>query len=149
MALIRYRTGDLLSVPASWGERELEELSLGLRTFSGVQGRDSDILITPAGVKVTGISHFQRDVANIVRIQVIQETATQVVINVLATDDYSERDRARLLHNAREKLPGSMQIEIRSVAALERTERGKTPFVIHRQAVKALLRETRAQGSTA
>lgn len=149
MALIRYRTGDLVRVPASWGERELEELSLGLRTFSGVQGRDSDILITPAGVKVTGISHFQRDVANIVRIQVIQETATQVVIQVLATDDYSEQDRARLLHNAREKLPGSMAIEIRSVAALERTARGKTPFVIHRPAVKTLLNDTRAQGSNA
>jgi phenylacetate-CoA ligase len=149
MALIRYRTGDLLRVPASWGERELEELSLGLRSFSGVQGRDSDILITPAGVKVTGISHFQRDVANIVRIQVIQETAAKVVILVLATDDYNDVDGERLLHNAREKLPGSVAIEVRSVAALERTARGKTPFVIHRPPVKALLSDTRAQGSLA
>ena len=149
MALVRYRTGDLIRVPSSWGERELEELSLGVRAFSGVLGRDSDILVTPAGVKVTGISHFQRDVANIVRIQVIQETAAKVVILVLATDHYTERDRERLLHNAREKLPASMEVEIRSVAALERTARGKTPFVIHRPPVKELLNATRAQGSTA
>ncbi|HEY0681386.1 MAG TPA: hypothetical protein VGD45_03555 [Steroidobacter sp.] len=149
MALIRYRTGDLIRAPAAWGERELEELALGLRTFSGVLGRDSDILITPDGVKVTGISHFQRDVANIVRIQVIQESATKVVILVLATDQYTERDRERLMHNAREKLPRSMHVEIRSVTALERTARGKTPFVIHRPQVKQLLNNTRAHGNIA
>lgn len=149
MALIRYRTGDLIRVPSNWGERELEELSLGLRSFSGVQGRDSDILVTPDGVKVTGISHFQRDVANIVRIQVIQESAARVVILVLATDAYTNQDRERLLHNAREKLPTSMKVELRSVDALERTARGKTPFVIHRPAVQELLNGMRAEGTTA
>ena len=149
MALIRYRTGDLIRVPATWGAEELEELALGLRTFSGVLGRDSDILVTPEGVKVTGISHFQRDVANIVRIQVIQESATKVAILVLPMEEYCERDRDRLMHNAREKLPRSMHIEIRSVTALERTARGKTPFVIHRPPVKQLLNDTRAHGNIA
>lgn len=149
MALIRYRTGDLIRVPAAWGENELQELALGLRTFTGVLGRDSDILITPEGVKVTGISHFQRDVANIVRIQVIQESANKVVIQVLPMEEYGERDHDRLMHNAREKLPRSMHIEIRSVTALERTARGKTPFVIHRPPVKELLNNTRAHGNLA
>jgi phenylacetate-CoA ligase len=149
MALIRYSTGDLIRVPASWGVHELEELALGVRTFSGVLGRDSDILVTPNGVKVTGISHFQRDVNNIVRIQVIQETPSTVTILVLPTEEYSARDRDRLMHNAREKLPRSMQVEIRSVTALERTARGKTPFVIHRPQVKELLNTTRARGNIA
>jgi phenylacetate-CoA ligase len=149
MALIRYRTGDLIRLPASWGRHELEELALGLRTFSGVLGRDSDILLTPDGVKVTGISHFQRDVANIVRIQVIQESPGKVLILVLPMEDYSERDRDRLMHNVREKLPRNMHVEIRSVTALERTARGKTPFVIHRPPVKELLNNTRAHGSIA
>jgi phenylacetate-CoA ligase len=149
MALIRYRTGDLIRVPAAWGERELEELSFGMRTFTGVLGRDSDILVTPDGVKVTGISHFQRDVANIVRIQVIQESASRVVILVLPMEEYTDRDRDRLMHNAREKLPRNMHVEIRSVTALERTARGKTPFVIHRPPVKELLSNTRAHGNIA
>ncbi|MFC4308901.1 AMP-binding protein [Steroidobacter flavus] len=149
MALIRYRTGDLIRLPAAWGERELEEVALGLRPFSGVLGRDSDILVTPDGVKVTGISHFQRDVANIVRIQVIQESASKVVILVLPTEEYSDRDRDRLMNNVREKLPRSMHVEIRSVTALERTARGKTPFVIHRPPVKELLNNTRAHGNIA
>lgn len=149
MALIRYRTGDLIRVPAAWGQRELEELSLGLRTFAGVLGRDSDILLTPEGVQVTGISHFQRDVGNIVRIQVIQESVHKVVIQVLPTDEYTERDRTQLLLNVREKLPRSMQVEVHSVTALERTVRGKTPFVIHRPQVKSLLNDMRAHGNTA
>lgn len=149
MSLIRYRTGDLIRVPSSWGARELEELSLGLRSFSGVLGRDSDVLVTPDGAKVTGISHFQRDVANIVRIQVIQESATRVVILVLPEENYCELDRERLLRNVREKLPKVMQVEVRAVSALERTARGKTPFVIHRAPVKELLNTTRAQGNIA
>jgi phenylacetate-CoA ligase len=147
MALIRYRTGDLIRVPAAWGEQELQELSFGLRTFSGVLGRDSDILITPDGAKVTGISHFQRDVPNIARIQVIQESATRVLIQVLPEENYCELDRERLMRNVREKLPKSMHVEIRAVSALERTARGKTPFVIHRAAVKELLNTSRAHGT--
>jgi phenylacetate-CoA ligase len=149
MALIRYRTGDLIRLPAEWRERELEEVALGLRPFSGVLGRDSDILVTPDGVKVTGISHFQRDVANIVRIQVVQESASKVVILVLPMEHYSDRDGDRLMHNAREKLPRNMHVEIRSVTALERTARGKTPFVIHRAPVQELLNNTRAHGNIA
>jgi phenylacetate-CoA ligase len=149
MVLIRYRTGDLIRVPASWGNRELEELALGMRTFSGVLGRDSDILISPDGVKITGISHFQRDVANIQRIQVIQESANRVLVHVLPAEHYGERDRERLMHNIREKVPNSMQVEIRSVTTLERTARGKTPFVIHRPQVKQLLDSTRAHGHIA
>jgi hypothetical protein len=42
-----------------------------------------------------------------------------------------------------------MHVEIRSVTALERTARGKTPFVIHRPAVKELLNNTRAHGNIA
>jgi phenylacetate-CoA ligase len=149
MPLVRYRTGDLIRVPASWGAGEIEELALGLRTFAGVLGRDSDILLTPEGVKVTGISHFQRNVSNIVRIQIIQEAPAKVVILVLADDGYGGRDREQLLHNAREKLPASIDVEIRSVLSLERTARGKTPFVIHRPAVKDLLRATSTRGAQA
>lgn len=149
MPLPRYRTGDLLKLPGSWGARELEEVTLGMRTFAGVLGRDSDILISPEGVLLTGIDHFQRDVAHVVRIQVIQETPDDVRVLVLPDEDYSERDAAQLLHNIRTKLPGSMRVDVRRVDVLERTALGKTPFVIHRPAVRALLSRTRTGEATA
>ncbi|HEV8329809.1 MAG TPA: hypothetical protein VGQ22_00165 [Steroidobacteraceae bacterium] len=147
MPLPRYRTGDLLKLPASWGARELEEVTLGARTFAGVLGRDSDILISPDGVQLTGIDHFQREVAHIVRIQVIQEAPDEVRVLVLPADGYSERDAAQLLQNVRAKVPSSMRVDIRRVDVLERTALGKTPFVIHRPAVREMLRRARSLGA--
>jgi phenylacetate-CoA ligase len=145
MPLVRYRTADLIRVPSAWGPTELEELTLGLRTFSGVLGRSGDILLTPEGVKVTGISHFHRDVPHVLRIQVIQESLHRVRILVLAGMQYSAHDEESLAANVRLKLPQSMRVDIVRAESLERTARGKTPFVIHRPEVKTLLQEARFQ----
>jgi phenylacetate-CoA ligase len=149
MPLPRYRTGDLVRLPASWGAQELEEVTLGLRTFAGVLGRDSDILLSPDGVQLTGIDHFQRDVANVVRIQVIQEALDEVRILVLPDTGYSEQDAAQLVRNVRSKLPGSMRVNVERTDALERTSLGKVPFVIHRPAVREALRTARGRGAPA
>jgi phenylacetate-CoA ligase len=147
MPLPRYRTGDLVKLPASWGACELEEVTLGTRTFAGVLGRDSDILISPDGVQLTGIDHFQRDVAHVVRIQVIQEAPDEVRVLVLPDEGYTERDAAQLLQNVRTKVPSSMRVDIRRVDALERSALGKTPFVIHRPVVREMLRRARSRGA--
>jgi phenylacetate-CoA ligase len=149
MPLPRYRSGDLVRLPAAWRARELEEVALGLRTFDGVLGRNSDILLSPDGVQLTGIDHFQRDVANILRIQVIQEAPDDVRVLVLPDTGYGERDAAQLLHNIRTKVPDSMRVDIRRADTLERTTSGKTPFVIHRPAVREMLRRVRSRGATA
>ena len=49
MPLVRYRTGDLVRLPATWGRREREEVTLGLRSFTGVLGREQEILVCPRG----------------------------------------------------------------------------------------------------
>jgi len=140
MPLVRYRTGDLVRLPDSWGEREIEEVTLGLRPFSGVLGREQEILVCPKGVRLTGIDHIPRDVRHILRIQVIQESLNDVRILVLPAEGYSERDAAQLLQNARAKVPDSMHLRIETAQWLERTPRGKTPLVIHRAPVQEQLR---------
>jgi phenylacetate-CoA ligase len=147
MPLVRYRSGDLVRVAASSKERELKEIANGERPFGGVLGRDSDILISPDGVRLTGIDHFQREVRHLRRIQVIQESATEVRVLVLGTPEFADEDAAQLETNIRRKLPASMRVDIECVAALERTGLGKTPFVIHRPAVKKLLRAATAAAS--
>src|SRR5262249_39319936 len=57
MPLVRYRTGDLVRLPDHWGEREKEEVTLGLRPFPGVLGREQEILVCREGVRLTGIDH--------------------------------------------------------------------------------------------
>ena len=140
MPLVRYRTGDLVRLPDEWGPKEIEEVELGLRAFSGILGREQEILVCPKGVRLTGIDHIPRDVNHILRIQVIQETLDDVRILVLPTDGYTETDAAHLMHNARAKIPASMRLRIETAQVLERTPRGKTPLVIHRKPVQDQLR---------
>jgi len=149
MPLVRYRTGDLIRVPREWGAPELEELALGVRSFGGVLGRDGDILITPTGTRVIGLSHFQRHVDHIVRIQLIQETLHHIRILVLAKAGYSVRDERRLIDNVRGKLPASMEVRVERVDKLERTALGKTPFVIRRPSVQAIAKEPRVRSRSA
>jgi phenylacetate-CoA ligase len=140
MPLVRYRTGDLARLPASLDAEALEEVALGVRPFEGILGREGDFLLSPEGTRLISPSHFVREVPHLARVQVIQESASHVRILVLDTEAFSSADEARLLGNVRAKVPASMRVSIERADALERTARGKTPFVIHRPAVKALLR---------
>lgn len=140
MPLVRYRTGDLIRLPENYGEREIEEVTLGVRPFPGVLGREQEILVCPKGVRLTGIDHIPRDVNHILRIQVIQESLDDVRILVLPAPGYTEKDAAQLLQNARAKVPETMQLRIETAQWLERTPRGKTPLVIHRKPVQDQLR---------
>jgi phenylacetate-coenzyme A ligase PaaK-like adenylate-forming protein len=135
MPLVRYRTGDLIRLESAPDDAALEELTLGLRSFGGVIGRDGDVLIAPDGTRLTGIDHFHRGVANLMRIQVIQSAPSQVEVLVIPAPGYGQRERSQLLENARRKLPGSMAVEIREVTELRRTAAGKTPFVIRAPSV--------------
>lgn len=147
MPLVRYRTGDLVRLPASWGRREREEVTLGLRSFSGVMGREQEILVCPRGVRLTGIDHIPRDVRNVLRIQVVQESLEHVRILVLPGPGFSRRDADQLLFNARSKVPDSMIVQVETAEWLERTPRGKTPLVIHRAPVESLLRNAGVEPS--
>ena len=139
MPLVRYRTGDLVRLPAAWGATELEEVASGTRPFGGVLGRSGEFLLTPEGARITGINHFPREVANVHRIQVIQERVDEVRLLVLADAGYAPQDAERLLANVRAKLPPSMRVTVERCERLEQTALGKTPFVIHRPAVRRLV----------
>lgn len=132
MPLVRYRTGDLIRLPAGLSEAHREAICYGVEPFPGVLGRDGDYLVAPHGTHLTGIDHIPREVEHVVRMQVIQETLHRVRILVVPTPSFSERDRQQILHNASLKLPAEMQVEIEMVEELERTAQNKTPFVIRR-----------------
>jgi phenylacetate-CoA ligase len=142
MPLVRYRTGDLIRLPRSAGARELQEVVVGLRAFEGVIGRSHDVLMAPDGAGVlTGVNHIPRSVENLVRLQVVQETLNRIVLRVLPAAEFSDADAWRLMRNARLKIPASIDVRIELVDALQRTERGKTPFVVHGPTVQAALRK--------
>lgn len=132
MPLVRYRTGDAIMLPNDLTESQREAILWGLQPFAGVQGRFGDFLIAPDGAVLMGIDHIPREVQHVARMQVIQESPTQVRILVLPLPGYSEADEAHILANARLKLPATMHVFVEVVERLERTAQGKTPFVIRK-----------------
>ncbi|MFO7305917.1 MAG: hypothetical protein C0P74_010395 [Gammaproteobacteria bacterium] len=141
MPLVRYRTGDLIRLPASYGERELTEVACGMRSFEGVIGRTNEVLLAPCGTSVlTGINHLPRGVGRLLRLQVAQESPDRVVLRVLAAPGFSLDDEAQLLKNARAKIPEPIEVRVEVRTELERTAGGKTPYVVHGPEVKEKLR---------
>jgi phenylacetate-CoA ligase len=140
LPIVRYRTGDLVRLPADWGERELDELSLGLRTFEGVLGRQQELIVCPNSVRITGIGCIPHDVHNMVRFQVVQEDLDSARIFVLPTDNFSTADAETLLANARTRIPAEVNVTVEIARRLERTPRGKTPLIVHRPPVHDVLR---------
>ena len=140
LPIVRYRTGDLIRVPASWGRPELEELSLGLRSFEGVLGRQQELILCPQAVRLSGLGNLPRDINNVIRMQVVQEDFEQVRIFVLPTDDFCGDDAENLLANARVRIPPDVNVSVEIASRLERTPRGKTPLIVHRPPVHDALR---------
>jgi phenylacetate-CoA ligase len=140
MPLVRYRTGDLIRLPAAWGARELEELGCGMRTFRGILGRQQEILACPTGVRVTGLDSIPDDVEHVLRVQVVQEDVDSACIRVVPAPGFTDADAAKLLRNARASVPGDMRLRVEIANCVERTPRGKAPLVVHRPPVHEALR---------
>jgi phenylacetate-coenzyme A ligase PaaK-like adenylate-forming protein len=141
LPLVRYRTGDLIRVPAEWGASELEELALGLRTFEGILGRQQEIVVCPHRVRLTGIGCVPHEVRHVLRMQAVQESFDELRIFVLPTSGFGQADADALLANTRLRLPPEMKVTVEIATRLERTPRGKTPLIVHRPPVHDALRQ--------
>jgi phenylacetate-CoA ligase len=140
LPIVRYRTGDLLRLPASWGQQELDELAMGMRTFEGILGRQQELILCPNAIRITGIGCVPNDVRNVLRFQVIQEDFDQARIFVLAGEHFTTADAETLLANARTRIPPEVNLTVEIAPRLERTPRGKTPLIVHRPPVHDALR---------
>ncbi len=140
LPMVRYRTGDLIRVPATWGANELEELSLGLRTFEGVLGRQQEVIVCPQPYRLSGLASVPRDITNVVRMQLVQEDLDVARIFVLPTAEFCKDDAENLLTNARSRVPPEVNVTVEIASRLERTPRGKTPLIVHRPPVHDALR---------
>ena len=129
--LIRYNTGDNAIVPAT-GPVDLAAIAMGEQPFFDIAGRDDEYVFTPDGRRIAALNHLPRVVRNVLRVLVIQDAADHLAIRILATPQFGPDDYARLLANARAKVPESMKIEISAVDRLETTAQGKAPFIVRR-----------------
>jgi phenylacetate-CoA ligase len=127
MPLIRYQMADLITLPK---EVDPEMVCWGMQPFDGVQGRQSDYLISPDGVRLMGIDHFPRGVDNVLRMQVIQPAPDFVRILVVPAEGFNQQNINQIMQNVARKLPNNMHVNLQIVEELIRMPTGKTPYVI-------------------
>lgn len=128
--LVRYATGDLARLPKGLSAAEIEAITLGLRPFHGVAGRQSDYLISAEGGHLMGIDHIPRGVPDVAQMQFHQHSPHYVEIHVVPLSGYSDATKDLIVAKARQKIPESMHIDLVTVHSLQRTAWGKASLVV-------------------
>jgi phenylacetate-CoA ligase len=128
--LIRYDTGDRALVEAGASDEDLEAIAIGERPFFGIAGRDSEFIWAPDGGRITGLSVLTYEVPNVLQLQLVQDAWDHLLVRARTLPSFGPADRARIIANARAKIPRAIHIDIEVVDQLEVTTRGKVPFTI-------------------
>ena len=127
MPLIRYRNEDLADLS---GERC--PCGRGLPLMSRVVGRRSDLILSPSGRAVHGefFTHLFYGVPGVAEFQVVQETASDLVIRIVAEPAFSETHRRRIEAAIREHADPGFRVRWESVVRIPREASGKFRFTI-------------------
>lgn len=130
MPLVRYDTGDLIQVPSHYRRDEIEAVAVGKRPFTAILGREGEYVLTRDGLRIIGMNQIPREVEHVTQMQIVQRDYETVEIHVLALPGYGSRDAEKIRDQAMAKVPGSMNVTVRTVERLQMTARGKTPAVV-------------------
>lgn len=130
MPLLRYRVGDVGTL-----EAPLERCACG-RGFAllrAVQGRDTDIVVTPTGNRLivhyfTGILEHFREIDEF---QVVQEVPGSIRVRVVPAAGFGTETEVRIGEALRAGAP-ELRVEVEAVEAIPLTPGGKRRFVISR-----------------
>lgn len=128
--LVRFRTGDLVRLPREMNAEQLEAVALGILPFDSIEGRSSEYVLSPDGRRLIGMNHIPRNVPNVAQMQIVQRTPSRVEIHVVPLKDFNQQSADVILANARQKIPASIDIEIKTVEQTMRTAGGKAPLVM-------------------
>lgn len=123
--LIRYRIGDV----ARWSTVQNCPCGREMPIIEAIEGRFEDICITSDGRKMLRFGRVFVGFDNIVEAQVIQEKLTLFVIKVVPTKSFGQHDIELIKNNMRLHV-GDIEIQVKLVDAIHRTEAGKFKAVI-------------------
>jgi len=128
MPFIRYKLGDL----GVAGENQVCKCGRGFRLMKSIQGRDTDIIITPGGNRL--IVHFFTGVLEyfpeIKYFQVIQEKLETLTLRIVPANGYNQMTGNRIITRLKEKGLNDLKINVEEVAEIPLSPAGKRRFVI-------------------
>jgi phenylacetate-coenzyme A ligase PaaK-like adenylate-forming protein len=131
MPLVRYKVGDI----GVAGEEPFCKCGRGYETLKGVQGRDTDVVVTPSGNRLivhffTGLLESFKEIDSF---QVVQENPGAIQLRIKPAGEFSNETRRNVIQILTE-MGADLNIEIELVDEIPITSSGKRRFVISRLA---------------
>ena len=130
MPMIRYEVGDR-GVPSD----RICPCGRGLPLMEHVTGRVADFLVATDGHKVAGISIIENTLTKlpgIKQMQVVQEEALRLQVNLVPGPEYGPETEARLVTSLQEYLGTEVGVQVTQVERIPQEESGKYRFTICR-----------------
>lgn len=128
MPLIRYRIGDVV-VPSS----RVCHCGRGLPLIEGVEGREADYVVTPAGRLISGISlteNFALLIPGTAQVQVVQESLTELRIRLVPDEAFGAHSRQKIDELVQELFGSGVLYDVELVDAIPQEPSGKYRFCI-------------------
>jgi phenylacetate-CoA ligase len=126
--LIRYRIGDRgavakkSSMPCKCGRT--------LPVLKGVEGRTDDVLVMPDGRRVGRLDPVFKSDLPIREAQIVQHTVHEVEVKYVPGSDFEEGNANELANRLRDRVGSDVEVGLRKVDGIPRTENGKFRAVI-------------------
>jgi phenylacetate-CoA ligase len=126
MPMIRYEVGD-------WGipSDRVCSCGRGLPLMESVTGRTADFLVATDGSRVAGISIIENSltkISGIRQMQIVQDKAHHLTVNVVMGQDYSEATAEDLVMSLKQMLGAEMQVDLNRVETIPQEKSGKYRF---------------------
>jgi len=104
----------------------------GLSLLKSIDGRSTDIIITPAKRLLTihFFSTFLKKFTGILQYQIIQEERDKIRINLVKDGSYQEENTARIIEECRKRIGEDIDIRVEFVDEIPLMSSGKRRFVI-------------------
>jgi phenylacetate-CoA ligase len=125
--MIRYNIKDIGII-----KKETCNCKKGLSTMHKIEGRDSDMLITPSGKYL--IVHFFTGyfewIHQVDQFQVIQNKTDEIELYIKANNKYSKSIQEKIIKDVQEYIGEDIQLQLKIVDNIPLTKSGKRRFMI-------------------
>ncbi|KCZ72831.1 coenzyme F390 synthetase [Candidatus Methanoperedens nitroreducens] len=130
MPFIRYDINDL-----GKSSEELCNCGRGLSLMKSIEGRDTDIIITPAGgfIVVQFFTVLFKSIEGVDQFQIIQERIDRIIVKIIKNDRFTADDLHNIKNKIQSKVGGDVEVNIEFVDEIPLSGRsGKRKFIISR-----------------
>jgi phenylacetate-CoA ligase len=144
MPLIRYRTGDLVTLddgsPCQCGRT--------YRTVGRINGRLQDMVVAPDGRHLSSLEHAFFDAPGVQMSQIVQESTAGIEVRIVRAENFVAEDLEKVEARLREIIGTEMSVEFTLVDSIPAGENGKIPFIVSKPGSQAASRGPDAAAST-